>query len=483
MACFDTIRAGCYDGLVRTVILGAGAAGMQLARRLIEDGKDVALIERDHDVARIAANALDCLVVQGDGSQPDILARAGLKKARHFVALTPSDELNIVTSSVVAAEYPDTVRVARVRNPYFTKMAPARRSFMGVDRFVNPDIETARAFITFVAQGAGDDLVRFGGEDIVLRSAALPGDSPFAGRSLKESRAALGRDFLAAALERDDVMEVPSGDTVPRAGDTLYLLGAPDDLDELVGEASVASERYRRIVVAGGGPIGRFVAEAFLGTAESGELGLVRSGIFKRRVKRHVVIVERARDVCKQLTADIPGALVLNRDLADEDVFLEEGLEGAELFISATADQELNILAAARAKAFGVDRCLALSENNAYNEFAERLGVDGVLSVKSNLVSSIVEYLRGGALRTLHSFYDRGLKILELTVGADSRLAGAAIRELRLPRGALVVSVNRAGKSSLPAGDTRLAAGDRIGIFTNMDAIKAVEKLFLGEDA
>ena len=148
-----------------------------------------------------------------------------------------------------------------------------------------------------------------------------------------------------------------------------------------------------------------------------------------------------------------------------------------------TPDQELNLLSAARAKDYGIGRCLALSENNAYVGLAERLGVDGVISVKSNVVSSIAEYLRGGSLRTLHSFFDRGLKILELSLGEGSALHGAAIRDLRLPRGALVIYVNRKGRSSLPAGDTRLAAGDRLGIFTSMDAIRDVERLFLGEGA
>jgi trk system potassium uptake protein TrkA len=136
---------------VRTVILGAGAAGLQLAKKLSEEKKDVALIERDPDIARVAANALDCLVVHGDGSLPEILERSGLSKAKNFVALTGSDEVNIVICSVVAAEYRETRRIARVRNPYFTKLEPARRTFMGVDRFVNPDIETARASRTRIS--------------------------------------------------------------------------------------------------------------------------------------------------------------------------------------------------------------------------------------------------------------------------------------------------------------------------------------------
>ena len=468
---------------MRTIILGAGAAGLQLARRLSEEGKDVALIEKDPDVARVAANALDCLVVQGDGSLPEILERAGTSKASHFIALTGSDELNIVTCSVVAAEHPGTARIARVRNSYFTKLEPSRRSFMGVDRFVNPDVETARAFIALVARGPGESLVRFEDEDLVLRSTRLAPGSPLAGRSLRESRAALGRNFLAAALEREEGIEVPSGETSPAEGETLYLLGAPADLDTILGLASQAEERCGKIVIAGGGSIGRYIAEGFLGTTEGAELGLSRGRgrIFGRKGRRNIVIVERSMETCKLLAREVPGALVLNRELGDEELFLEEGLGDADLFLAVTQDQELNLLTAARAKDAGIRRCLALSENNCYSELAARLGVDGVISVKSNVVSSIVEYLRGGALRTLHSFYDRGIKILEFLVPEGSELHGAAIRDLKLPRGALVIYVNRLGRSALPAGDTRLASGDRLGIFTNMEAIRGVEELFLGE--
>jgi trk system potassium uptake protein TrkA len=468
---------------MRIVILGAGSAGSQLARRLIEDGKDVALIERDHDIARVAANTLDCLVVQGDGSLPEILERAGIGQAEHFVALTGSDEVNIVTCSVVAAEHPRVKRIARVRNAYFSKLAPARRSFMGVDRFVNPEIETARAFLSLVAQGVDAAVVRFEDPGIILRSTRLEASSPLAGRPLKASRSSMGKDFLAAALERDRVAEVPSGDTVPLAGDVIYLLGGPSDLDALLGPLSAKGRDYRKIVIGGGSSVGRYVAEGFLGGEEGRSVLGPVAGFFKRSRKTDLILVERSMELCKDLARELPEALVLNRDLADEEVFQEEGLEGADLFISATHDQELNILVAARAKSFGVGTVLALADNNSYVSLASRLGVDALLSMRSNVVASIVEYLRGGNLTTLYSFFDRGIKILEFRLPERSPLAGLALRDMSLPKGSLVVFVNRGSQSRLPRGDTRLAAGDRIGIFTSMEAIRAVEELFLGEDA
>ncbi len=470
---------------MRTVILGAGLTGVQLAKRLSEEGKDVALVERDPDICRVASNALDCLVVQGDGSLPETLERAGIAKAHHFVALTGSDELNIVTCSVVAAEHPLVRRIARVRNPYFAQLAPSRRSFMGIDRFVNPDIETARAFISMISQASDSSVVRFSDDELVLRSSRLSEASPFAGRSLRESRAALGLNFLAAALERGHGVEIPSGDSVPDPGDLIYLLGSPRDLDELIGEEPSALPKLRKIVLAGGGPVSRLLAEGLMGGEAATRIGLSRGakGLVGKLRRPSIALLEGSMDSCKSLARDLPGVLVLNRDLADEDLFLEEGLTGADLFIAATGDPEINILAAARAKLFGVERALALAENNAYNPLTEKLGLDGVISVKTNVVSSIVEYLRGGNLTTLHSFFDRGLKILEFTVTEQAGLDDTPIRELALPKGALVIFINRRGRSALPTGDSRLAVGDRLGIFTSMDAIRSVERLFLGRDA
>ena len=468
---------------MRSIILGAGGTGLQLARRLAEEGKDVVLIEKDPDIVRIAANLLDCLVIQGDGSLPETLERAGTAKAQHFIALTGSDEMNIVTCSVVAAEYPGAKRVARVHNAYFTRLAPQRRTFMGVDRFVNPDIEAARAFISLVSQGADDNFVSFGDEDLVLRSSHLAANSPFVDRSLRESRGSLGVSFLVAALERGSGVEIPSGDSIPEAGDVIYLLGSSKSLDRLIGAAPAPESRFRKIVIAGGGAVGRFVADSFLGKSDSGSLGLSSrlAGILRGR-SRDLVILDRDMAVCKELARDLPDALVLNRDLSDEDLFLEEGLCGADLFLALTSNQELNLLSAARAKSFGIDRALALSSNNAYADLAQDLELDGVVSVKSNVVSSIIEYLRGGNLTTLHSFFDRGFKILEFFVAPKSGLDGTAIRDLALPKGALIIFVNRDGRGSLPTGETRLSSGDRLGIFTAMSAIRDVERLFLGEE-
>jgi trk system potassium uptake protein TrkA len=342
---------------------------------------------------------------------------------------------------------------------------------MGIDRFVNPDLETARAFMSLVSTGADEGMVRFSGEDLILRSSLLGPSSPFVGRPLKESRASLPGPFLVAAVEGEDGTIIPSGDTVPEADQTIYILGSAKDLDRVLGGKSAQGPRYRRIVIAGAGAIGTLLAEGFLGMAEGKDLGLDPSaGAARgRRIKPTVTIVEPSFAESKRASRQVPGALILNRDLEDEDLFLEEGLSGADLFIATTPDQGLNLLSSARAKLFGVDRSLALAENNAYSALTERLGVDGVISIKSNVVSSIVEYLRGGVLTTLHSFFDRGLKILEFTVGQESRMNGASIRELRLPRGALAIFVKRAGRMTLPAADTRLSTGDRLGIFTRME--------------
>lgn len=465
---------------MRTVILGAGSAGIQLAKRLSESGKDVVIIERDPDTARIAANALDCLVVSGDASSPEILAQANLGDAEAFVALTGTDAINIVVCAIVAAEYPGVKRVARVRNGYFTRLAPAQRQFMGVDRFVNPDIEAAKAFLTLISQGADENIVRFGEEELMLRSVEVKADSLFADKPLKESRAAIPREFLVAAIERNDRTTVPSGDTVPAEGDVLYLLGDPKILETIVGKLDSYGKRFRKIVVSGGGPIGRIVAETLSGKEQaSNVMGSLAKFLGVSR-KREIIVVEKSMDVCKQLSRDLPNALILNRDIADEQVFEEEDLESADLFLATGPDQEENILAAARAKSAGIHRAMALAENSSYLRIAERLDIDGVLSLKSNVVTSIVEYLRGGNLKTLHSFWDRGIKILEFTVPAESPLAEKTVRELALPRGALILFVSRGKESLIPDGNARVASGDRLVIFSSMEAIKGVESIFVG---
>jgi trk system potassium uptake protein len=465
---------------MKIVILGAGVVGTQVARRLVDERKDVIIIEKNAETTRLTANSLDCIVQNEDGSQLEALKNAGMDSADYFLALTGSDEINMVTCGIVAAEFPHVKRIARVRNLYFSRLDLSKRPFMGIDWIVNPDIEAARTILYTIDHGILGDVVNFHEHHLQLRAFQVKGHANFAGKTVFDLKKKIGQDFLITSIFRGKTFLVPSGETVIEQGDILYILGSPDLLDVILGAVSDFSREIRKVVIVGGGRIGRFIGEEMCGSVPNGD------NIFKRFLKaftsggrKNLVYIEKSIDKCKALTQQFPDALVIHRDISEEGTFLEENLANTDLFLAVTDNQELNLLTAMNAKRFGAHRTMALVINTAYIPLEHQLNIDAILSLKTNVANSIVNIIRGGSLRTVYSYYEAGLKILEYNVTAGSSAVGSRVGDLHLPKGALIIFLVRGESSIIPGGDTVLMDGDHIGIFAKTDILSRVEELFL----
>ncbi len=472
---------------MNVVILGAGRVGWQLARQLVSEGKEVTIIEKSPEEARRVADRLDCRVITGEGNSIPVLRKAGIEQADFFVSVTESDEINMIACSLVAAEYSEPVTVARVRNVAYSASRMVQQRLYGIDHIINPEIEAARAVIRSLERGAVGTVNPFTESGLTMTSITIDPGCSLAGRLVKDIRTSLTGDFLLPLVIRDGESMIPTGETMVLANDLLYVIAGPEGTDAIISAAGLRRRELRRIAIAGGGRIGRYVADYLLGNGDDN--GSVSSpgtwtkliGRFRRKsTNRSVHFIDRDYAVCRELAESYPSALVTNADISDEEVSETGLLEGYDLLVSATGSQELNLVSALHAKNHGVGRTIALVRKASYVSMAREMGVNVTVSVIITMVDSILRILRKGNIRSIHTIAGSDFEIIDFLLDGNSSLVGKVVRDLKLPKDSLILMVNRGEEYLLPGGNLQLAEGDRMMVITPREAVKKLEEAVAG---
>jgi trk system potassium uptake protein TrkA len=467
--------------------------GTQLARYLIREKHDVSLIESNEERARHASNRLDCLVLQEEGNNLSVLEEAGLAGADALICVTESDELNMIICGLAASRYPEVLKIARVRNDDYLRLnqAPERQSLprqqkaLGIDFFVHPDVEASRSVLNAVEHSAMGDIIAFTNTPYELGSVDIVRGSAFDGLVLKDFHNLVKKECLVTLVERKGESLLPGGATVLGAGDRVSVLANEKDLDHIFTLAGHSEQIMRKIGIVGGSRVGTLIAEGLLGMDNAREAAANRGGplfsLFKILLPRsghRVIIIERDYALCKELAARYPEALILNEDISDESFVSEEQIDGLDLVITTTDDQEQNMIAAIYLKSRGVHRAIALVNGGGYTAIARQLGVDVVVPMKSVLVDTILSHLMGREVMGIHRLGDGSISIIEIRIGKDTPAVDRSITELHLPGGGLVMLVNRGGVSFIPRGDYVFMTGDLIVLISKHGDKGEIERFF-----
>lgn len=463
------------------VILGGGNVGFRLAQQLIEEDKNVVMIEKDPDRAKNVSNLLDCLVINEVGNNLDTLKRAGIEKADYFICVTDSDEINMIACGLVSSEFRVPNKIARIRNIDYAGARVIEHPFLGIDFFVNQEIEASRAIIRAIERGAVSDVVFFEKGGLQMRSMTVSASSVFSDKTIEDIKKTVQVKFLVAVVLRENYYFIPHGDSMISENDTLYLIATEESFEKIFSKAGKDRMTVNKIVIIGGGSVGQNVAEHFLyGQKKLFPVFNRFLRYFKLDRKKKINIIDTDYETCKTLSARFPDALVINGDISDEGFSEEERLSDADLVIAATNNQELNIVNAVYSKSLGAKRTIVLVNKSSYVNAASKLGIDISISPIDSMVNAILKYIRKSNIRSVHSISGGKMEVLELSVVPTSMVVNKKISEFKLPAHALILSVTRGETDIVPDGEVTLESGDYVIIIARKEAVPKVEEVFAG---
>ncbi len=444
---------------MKIVIVGAGEVGFHIAKKLSQENKDVVVVEKDEARARRVGDLLDVQVFTGKGSSPSVLRRTGLASAEILIAVTDSDETNIVACLIAQTLSSNTTRVARLRDPeYRGNQGIIDQSGLKIHLMISPEEEVAKSIAVLADTPGASDVLEFAGGRVKLIGIKVEPGSHLDGRQLKDIATDSEEKILVAAVYRHEQAIVPRGETRIEEGDTLFLVTLPDVARKILERFGKVHEPTRRALVSGGTRTGECVANR-----------LAAKGI-------HTKIIEPDLARGEHLAGSLNRVVVLHGEGTDQRLLLEEGVRDVDLFVSAVEDEEENVLTALLAKRLGAKRVVSLVNTMEYVPLASTMGVDVVLSPMLAAVSAILQFVRQGKILSVSTLREELVEAIEFVAMDTSNIVGKPLRKLAVPKGALVGSIVRDGQVIIPNGDTVIEVGDRVVVFALQEAIPKMEK-------
>jgi len=445
---------------MKIIIIGAGEVGFHIAEKLVGENIDVVVVESDIDRLRQIEEQLDAQFVQGSGSSPDVLRKAGITSAEMVIAVSDKDEANIVACLVANHYSPSSVKIARVRNPAYIN-SPDVFKELNIDLFINPEFEAAEKIERLLEVPQALDLIDFADGKVQLVGFRIDHDSMLANRKLFAFGDVVPNYTpLVAAIYRGLEVIVPRGADTVRAGDIVYFATTPEKMNKLLRFVGKKAEPVQRVIISGGTNTGLYLAKK-----------LEKKGIVVR-------LIEQSEKRCTYLADQLTRTTVLHGDGKDSELLLQENITKMDAFIAVSKDAEDNILSCLLAKSLGSKITITLSNRVDYSSLVTTIGIDSAVSPQLAAVSRIMRFVRQGRIASVEAIREKDAEGIEFVALESSDAVNKPLKSFKFPAGALVIAVVRGEEVIIPTGDTTMQPEDRVIIFASRKAISKVEKLF-----
>lgn len=454
---------------MKIIILGAGQVGRTAAHHLArEAANEVTVVDVNDELLRDLQDRLDIRTLVGSGTQPSVLEAAGARDADIFIALTNSDEVNMVACQISWSLFnKDATRIARIRSADFakhTKLFSNEDRAFAVDVPISPEQLVTEHVVHLIKYPGALQVLDFADGRIRLVGVKALQGGALVGQQLNQLPTHIeGRDARVAAIYREGQSIKPEGDTVIQHGDEVFFIAAREDIRLVMNEMQRAEDPVRRVVIAGGGNIGFRLAQTL-------------------EVNHQVKLIERDPRRARRVSEQLSNTIVLSGDAADEELLLEENIDSADVFVAVTNAEEANILSAMLAKRLGCHKVMALINRPAYAELMQSGSIDIALSPQQVTIGSLLAHVRRGDVVRVHSLRRGAAEALEVIVHGvqgEGRVIGKRIENIPLPEGTTIAAIARGDQVLIAHHDTVIQRDDHVILFlTDRRHVEAVERLF-----
>lgn len=450
---------------MKIIILGAGQVGTSVANNLVSEANDITVVDHDGPLLRELQDRLDLRTVQGHACHPDVLRQAGAEDADMILAVTNSDEANMVACQVAYTLFHTPTKIARVRAPEFLNYPQLfGQAAVPVDVIISPEQLVTEHIMRLVEHPGALQVLDFAGGRVRLVAVRAYYGGPLVGHELRALYEHMPEvDARVAAIYRHDRAIHPEGHTVIEADDEVFFIAAAENIRAVMSELRKLERPFQRLMFAGGGNIGRRLAKAL-------------------QDHYQVKIIEQDPRRAQHISEELEKSIVLQGDAADEALLLEENIEGTDVFCAVTNDDEANILSAMLAKRLGARKVMALINRPAYVDLVQSGTIDIAISPQQATIGSLLTHVRRGDVEMVHSLRRGAAEAIEAVAHGDpnsSKVVGRAVADIGLPKGATIGAIVRGDQVLIAHHDTVIRSEDHVILFVvDKRRIAAVEKLF-----
>lgn len=450
---------------MKIIVCGAGQVGSGIAERLSAEGNDVSIIDASEALVERANEVLEVRAIHGNAAHPDILATAGADDADMLVAVTLHDEVNMVACQVAHTLFNVPTRIARVRaQSYLDKKYGElfSREAMAIDHIISPEIEVGTNVLRRLELPGAFDTAGFVDQEVMAIGIFCGADCPVLNTPLVQlSELFPDLPAVVVAVVRNGEIRIPHGDDALEEGDDAYLVLPSSQVGRTLQIFGHEEQQARRIVLVGGGNIGLYLAKS----------------LERLQPNARVKVIENSRSRAVQIAEQLDKVIVLHGSGLSEDMLREAEIASADTLVAVTNDEQVNLLTSALAKQLGCKSSLALINSANYSGLIRSLNIDAQINPRSVTVSRVLQHVRRGRIRRVHTIHNGAGEIIEAEVLETAPILEKPLRDIKLSDGVRLGIVIRDGKYIQPTGGMELEAKDRVVFFALADHIREVEQM------
>ncbi len=440
---------------MKILVVGCGKIGTSVISRFVKEGHDVVAIDSDAQRLAELSNIYDIICVCGNGADNETLTQAGVSKANVLIAVTGSDELNML-SCFIARKMGARHTVSRIRNPEYNDSSFGfLKKELLLSLALNPERLAAKEMFNILKLPSAASVETFCSEKFEMIELRLKENSVLNGVRLHDLKKQVSNDFLVCAVRRGDEVFIPNGDFSLKDGDIIAVTAASTEIPKLLKEIKLTQNRARSVIILGASKTAYYLAQM-----------LIKSG-------NSVKIIEKDEKRCKEFSEVLPKATIINGDGTDRELLLEEGIETADAFVALTGLDEVNILLSIYAENLNVKKVITKVNSTELSQLAGKLGIETIISPKTIVADTLSSYTRAlshsrdSRVETVYNLMNDTIEALEFQVGEEFAFKNIPLSKLKIKKNILIAGILRKGKIIIPSGNDFIEFGDRVVVISH----------------